>query len=94
MIVSRIERKPVSVIGNQADGWQAAGPEDALVASRRTVEFRFEIESDGSGFLLLCVSSDGSLYCDSWYVSIEDLHSCAESEFGIRPEEWKETEFP
>lgn len=92
MILARIERKPVSVIGNMSRGWQSAGPDDALDASRRTVEFKFEIEDAGSGFLLLCVSSDGSLYCDRWYVSIEDLHSDAESDFGIHPEEWTEPE--
>lgn len=49
----------------------------------------FEIQFDGSGYLL-CYSSEGALlYGDSWHVSENEARQAALEEFGVQPNEWR-----
>lgn len=86
-IIKRTTIHGVAVIGDQSAGWKTRGT-DSYLTDSRSVDFTLEISDDGAGFLLLAVSADGSLYCDTWYENIESALAVARDEFGATPSSW------
>jgi len=87
-VVARVASRLVEVGGTIHSGWRPAGS-TPLPDPIRTLEFSFEIEFDGSGYLLLTQSVNGELFSDSWFESLEQAQSAALQDFGIRTEDWQ-----
>ncbi|MBU1364607.1 MAG: hypothetical protein KKE51_12395 [Gammaproteobacteria bacterium] len=80
-------QKKVLVAGNQQSGWWPVTGEQTEPV--RVMLLNFEIQFDGSGYLL-CYSSEGALlYGDSWHVSENEARQAALEEFGVQPNEWR-----
>jgi hypothetical protein len=52
------------------------------------VVLNFTIEFDGSGYLLVVESTDGSVCGDTWHEAIADAQKQAESWYGLSPSAW------
>jgi hypothetical protein len=54
----------------------------------REVWLTFEIEFDGSGYLLVVQSADGSVYGDTWHQTLADAHEQAGTTYGVPRSAW------
>lgn len=84
-----IRERPVRIGGQQHTGWLAASAGRPLPAPIRDLLFNFEIQFDGYGYLLAYVSTDATVYGDTWHESLEEAEAAALDNFGIAANEWK-----
>ena len=89
-VVKRISGYKLRVGGTQHSGWLPAGASRPLPTPVREVTFNFEIQFDGYGYLLCCVSKEGDLYADTWHETLEDAEEAAAEQFGVTPEQWQD----
>jgi hypothetical protein len=87
-VVAVVVPRLLSVTGDQEAGWSVAEVTEASNQSFRIVEASFEIQGDGSGYVLCCRSSDGLLYSDTWHPSLQEAQQVALEEFGIPVSDW------
>ncbi|MBX7221392.1 MAG: hypothetical protein K1Y36_15690 [Blastocatellia bacterium] len=88
-VIARIPKKDILVGGEQHSGWLPVGASMPMPEPIRTVSFSFEIQFDGSGFLLCYQSFDGKLYGDTWHETLREAQQAACEEFGIQSNEWQ-----
>jgi hypothetical protein len=88
-VLKRISGHRVQVGGTQATGWSPAVAGAPLSAPVRDVVFDLEIQFDGCGYLVCCVSQAGDLYCDTWHETVEDAETLAREHFGVRDDQWE-----
>lgn len=88
-VVKRVAGHTVRVGGTQHSGWLPGGAAEPLPTPVRGVTFGIEIDFDGSGSLLCCRSTDGSLYGDTWHETPADAEEAAGELFGVRAEQWQ-----
>jgi len=88
-VVAVVPSKVLAVGGEQHSGWLPADAAVPLDTPTRRVEFKFEVQFDGRGYLLCYSSSDGSLYGDTWHESQADAERVAHEEFGVQAHEWQ-----
>jgi hypothetical protein len=62
------------------EGWHTAAEHDP---EAREVEMDIRVEHDGSGYLVIAESSDGSVFADDWCESLEEAVEMAEEEYGV-----------
>ena len=86
--MSRIDNFRTTIGGEPHSGWLPRGAATPLPTPKRDVVLSFMIEFDGSGYLLLVESADGSVRGDTWHESIADAQAQAESWFGVPPAAW------
>ena len=87
-VVMRVPEKVVLVGGAQPVGWLPAGASRPLAEPVRSLRFSFEIQFDGSGYLLCYESEDGGVCSDSWHETLEEAKRAAGEDFGVLDEEW------
>lgn len=75
--------------GDQHCGWLPASALQPMPTPQREVEFRIEIQSDGSGYVLCYESFDGSLHGDTWHETLAEAKRVAEEDFGVQPHVWR-----
>lgn len=88
-LVSRVDNFRVTIGGQPHSGWLPPGAVQPLPTPEREVVLNLVIESDGSGYLLIVDSPDGSLRGDTWHQSVADAQAQAESRYGVPPALWK-----
>lgn len=88
-VVARVPSKIVVVGGDQHKGWLPAGAAIPPTTPLREITFTFELQSDGSGFVLCYSSIDGSLYGDTWHESQAEARQAALEDFGVQLDEWE-----
>jgi hypothetical protein len=88
-VVSCIDNYRTTIGGEPHTGWLPAGAATPLPTPKRDVVLNFVIESEGSGFLLIVGSADGSITGDTWHDSLVDAQAQAELWYGVSPSLWK-----
>src|SRR5581483_10908226 len=83
-VLKKISGYKMRVGGTQHSGWLPEGSAAPLPIPVRDVTFDLEIQFDGSGYLLCCVSQAGDLYCDTWHESLNDAEEQAAEVFGVK----------
>jgi hypothetical protein len=87
-VVSRIDNFRTTIGGEPHSGWLPAGAATPLPTPKRDVVLNFVIEFEGSGYLLIVDSADGSIRGDTWHASVSDAQAQAELWYGIVPAMW------
>ncbi|HEY2589061.1 MAG TPA: hypothetical protein VGI81_25180 [Tepidisphaeraceae bacterium] len=87
-VVSRIDNFRITIGGEPHSGWLPPGAAVPLPTPKRDVVLSFVIEFDGSGYLLIVESTDGSVRGDTWHESVADAKVQAESWYGVSPSAW------
>ena len=87
-VVSRIDNFRTTIGGEAHTGWLPPGAAKPLPTPTREVVLTFTIEFDGSGYLLIVDSADGSVRGDTWHESVADAQAQAESWYGISRSAW------
>ncbi len=88
-VLKVIHGRPVRIGGQQHTGWLPVGAASPLPTPIRDLLFNFEIQFDGSGYLLCYVSTDNTVYGDTWHESLEEAEASALENFGITSMEWE-----
>ena len=78
--------------GEEPTGWLPPVAARPLPTPIRDVTVDLSIESEGPGFLLIVsCAEDGRLSSDTWFDHLADAVEAAELEFGVRPEQWRQS---
>jgi hypothetical protein len=88
-VVERVIGLPARICGDQRRGWGPAGAATPLSTPIREVLLDIEIQFDGIGYLLCCVSRDRDVYGDTWHESREEAEQAAAEGFGVQPHQWQ-----
>jgi hypothetical protein len=87
-VVVRVDNFRTTIGGEPHSGWLPPGAAKPLPTPTRDVVLSFTIEFDGSGYLLIVDSADGSVRGDTWHQSVADAKAQAESWYGVSPSSW------
>lgn len=87
-VLATVPNKILHVGGDQHSGWLPAQAAQPVPTPLREVVFNFEIQFDGSGYLLCYSSVDGSLFGDTWHPTQSETEQVALDDFGIHSHEW------
>jgi hypothetical protein len=87
-VVCRVSKFHVRIGGNQHSGWLPAGAANPLPTPVRDVDLNLEIEFDGSGYLLIVASTDGSVYGDTWHQTEQEAQEEASAVYGVPKSAW------
>ena len=87
-VVSRIDNFHTTIGGEPHSGWLPPGAAMPLPTPKRDVVLNLVIEFDGSGYLLIVDSTDGSVRGDTWHKCVADAQAQAESWYGVSPSAW------
>lgn len=74
--------------GEEHSGWLPEGAAMPLPTPVRNVVLDLSIEFDGSGYLLIHQSTDGSLAGDLWYPTLEEAQTAAGEFFKVGHSQW------
>jgi hypothetical protein len=78
--------------GVEHTGWLPPNAAKPLPTPIRDVTVDLFIEQEGPGFLLIVsCAEDGRISSDTWFDRLADAVEAAEQEFGVRPEQWRDT---
>jgi hypothetical protein len=88
-VVLRAVGLPIRLGGEQHTGWLPAGAAIPLPTPIRDLIFDFEIQYDGSGYLLCYSSQDESVFGDTWHETLPEARAAALEQFGVLPEHWR-----
>ena len=88
-VVATVPSKVVHIGGEQHSGWLPAHASTPNDMPLQEVQLSFELQFDGSGYLLCYSTKDGSVYGDTWHMSQAEAEQVAKEEFGVNPWEWQ-----
>ncbi len=88
-VIERVVGFPVRIGREQHSGWLPAGAAMPLPTPVRDLLLDIEIQYEDSGYLLCFISSDGSVYGDTWHESLEDAGQAAAECFGVQRDQWR-----
>lgn len=91
-VVGRVKKFPVRIGGEQHSGWLPANAATPLPTPVRDIDLDLEIEFDGSGYLLIVASADGSVYGDTWHQSEQEAEEQASAQYGVPQSAWESPE--
>jgi hypothetical protein len=87
-VVARVLYKEVLIGGEHHAGWLPADASTPLPVPTRRLQFSFEIQFDGDGYLLCYASKNGEFDSDTWHKTLEEAKEVANQRFDIHPSEW------
>jgi hypothetical protein len=87
-VIASVPSKLVRFGGEQHSGWLPAHATLPASTQQRNVELTFEIQADGTGFLLCYSSTDGAISGDTWHASQAEAEKIAFEDFGVQFHEW------
>ena len=88
--MSHIKDFPVTVGGEPHRGWLPPGAATPLPTPRREVTINATIEFDGSGYLLIIESTDGSVRGDRWHETVDDAREELRAWFDVPVTAWQD----
>lgn len=83
-VVARLPAVRVLISGDQRTGWRFSTP--GASEPTRAVLMTAEVQFDGG--YVLCYSSEGGVYADTWYETLEEAQRIAEEDLGVSREAW------
>ena len=88
-VIKAIKSYKVTIGGKQHTGWLPANASKPQPIPVQEVFLNISIEHDGFGYLLCYTSTDGGIFGDTWYETLNDAESAAFEYFGVKSNEWK-----
>lgn len=87
-VVGRVDNFRTTFGGEPHSGWLPPGAATPLTTPIREVVLNFVIESEGSGYLLIVDSADGSVRADTWHESVAEAQAQAWYSYRVPPSAW------
>jgi hypothetical protein len=88
-VIATLPNRIIAVGGNKHSGWLPVHAVEPLPTPVQEIEFTFELQFDGSGYLLSYSSLDDSTFGDTWCASLAEAEQVALNDFGIGLHEWQ-----